>query len=99
MTERSTTLRRRLHGLMFRLPGMMTCREFEGFVLTYLDGDLPHRQKRLFELHLSLCRECRAYLQAYERAIQLTGRLSKDSAKELADVPADLVAAIIAARE
>lgn len=97
MTGR-TTLRRRLHGLMFRLPAMITCREFEDFVLAYLEDELSPRQKRVFELHMKLCRECREYLAAYRRALDLAEGLADEDAEVLEDVPEDLVDAVLAAQ-
>jgi len=90
---------RRLNGIVFRLPMMINCVEFEDFILDYLDGECSDKQKRLFEFHLRLCRECREYLAAYQRARILTrDALDAESREGLANVPEDLVAAVIAAR-
>lgn len=92
--------RRRLRGFMFhRLPLMMSCAELDGFVVDYLDGTLPPPQRRIFTLHLLLCRECRSYLERYRRAIAL-GRavFQEPTAPVPDDVPEDLVRAILAAR-
>jgi anti-sigma factor RsiW len=79
---------------------MITCKEFEDFVLRYLDGDLPGRQRRLFEWHLRICRECREYLEAYQKAITL-GRavLPPPDNPVPEDVPEDLIKAILESRE
>lgn len=88
---------RRIHGVMFKLPYMITCEAFEDFILAYLEDELPPRQKFIFEMHLKLCRECREYLTAYRASIELARRgLGEMQAPE--DVPEDLVKAVIDAR-
>ncbi len=91
----------RLTGLMMKhVHGMMTCREFEAFVQRYLDDELPAAQRRMFEWHIRLCRECRDYLRAYERSVEI-GRalLSGPDEPVPPDVPEDLVKAILSARD
>jgi len=96
VTQPKRPLRRRIHGVMFKLPMMISCSEFEDFILAYLDDDLPPSKKFLFESHLKLCRECRAYLKAYRASVSLTEAQKEISAE---DVPEDLVKAILAARD
>ena len=94
-------LLRRAKGAMLKhMHRMITCREFEDFVLRYLDGELSTRQRSVFELHLRLCRECREYLAAYQRTIEV-GREAFKSADEALpdDVPEDLIKAILEARK
>ena len=94
-------LMRWMRGMMLRhMPGMITCRELEAFILAYLEGDLPQRQRFVFELHLKVCRECRDYLAAYRRTIEVSKRAfehPEDPVPE--EVPEDLVKAILAARD
>ena len=93
-------LMRKIKGTMLRsMHGMITCREFEEFVLSYLDGELPARQARIFEWHLRICRECREYLVAYRRTIEL-GEAVLGPAHEAVpeDVPEDLVRAVLDSR-
>ena len=88
-------------GLMLkRMHHMITCTEFEDFVLSYLDGELTKRQRSVFEWHLRICRECRDYLAAYQRAAEL-GRSVLHSPKDMLpeDVPEDLIRAILDARK
>ena len=98
---RQISTMRRLKGFMLRhMHGMITCQQFEDFILAYLEGELPARQRRLFEWHIRLCRECREYLQAYRRSIETGQRVFADPDEALPqDVPEDLVRAIVAARE
>ena len=94
-------LMRRLKGSMLkRVHGMITCREFEDFVLRYLDGELTKKQARVFEWHIRLCRECREYLAAYQRAVEIgAAALAPNDGALPEDVPEDLIAAILYARE
>ena len=91
---------RRIHGVMFKLPLMITCEAFEDFILAYLEDELTGRQKFIFEMHLKVCRECRDYLKAYRASMDL----AKDSfdlpnAVSMEEVPEDLVRAVIEARK
>ena len=92
---------RRLKGTMLkRMHGMITCREFEEFVLKYLDGDLPSKQAKIFEWHLRICRECREYLAAYKRTIEIgKAVLGPADASVPEDVPEDLIRAVLDSRE
>ena len=91
---------RKAKGTLFRRgPMMMTCAEFKTFILDYLSGRLPTRQRRIFSLHLLLCRECRDYLDAYRRTVALEKAAFRTPAAPVPeDVPEDLVKAILAAR-
>jgi len=94
-------LGRRLKGFMLkRVPGMITCREFDGFISGYLDGELPDRWRSRFEMHMRICRECRQYLQAYQRTIEV-GRAVFTSPDEPVpdDVPESLINTILKLRE
>ncbi|MEX3010053.1 anti-sigma factor [Hoeflea sp. TYP-13] len=100
MTETKPRLMRRIHGMMFKLPLMITCEDFEDFILAYLEDELNARQKFVFEMHLKLCRECREYLAAYRISLELAKQSGKADPDALpAEVPEDLVAAVMAARD
>jgi len=90
----------RMKGVMFKyIPLMITCRQFEDFVLAYLNDELTGKQKLVFELHLKICRECRDYLADYRRTMELSKRAFADPDQALpGNVPEDLVKAILAAR-
>ncbi len=87
-------------GAMLRnLPLMITCRQFDDFMLDYIEGNLPARQRRVFELHLRVCRECRDYLAAYKETMTLGKRVFGDPESALPeDVPDDLITAVLEAR-
>lgn len=92
---------RRLKGVMLkRMHSMITCVEFESFVLEYLDNTLPDHQRKIFELHMRLCRECREYLAAYQRSMEIGQSFLGPADGELpTDVPEDLIRAILSANE
>ena len=81
------------------IPLMITCAELEAFIVDYLDGALPKRQRASFNLHLRMCRECRSYLESYQKAIEI-GRAVFEHAEDAIsdDIPEALVHAILAAR-
>lgn len=92
---------RKLRGAMQRnLPLLITCGEVEEFIQDYLADALPAGIRRKFDLHIRICRECKAYLRAYKRTIEL-GRAAFDDPDEAVSesVPEDLVQAILAARD
>lgn len=86
--------------MMKRIHGMITCVEFEAFISAYIDGELSQRQLSTFNLHLKMCRECREYLAAYQRTLEIThATVSYREALDPGDVPEDLVKAILAAKD
>jgi anti-sigma factor RsiW len=97
----SVPLTRKIRGfLQRRVPLMITCREIEDFILDYLDGALPWRQRVVFRAHMVLCRECRDYLASYEKAIALGKAVFQHPDEQAPDeVPEDLVRAILTARK
>ncbi|MGE0461890.1 MAG: anti-sigma factor [Vicinamibacterales bacterium] len=78
----------------------MTCREFADFMMDYLSGELPEESRAPFERHLSRCPNCHEYLAQYKHTIE-AGRLAFTNPEEElpADVPEDLVKAVLAARK
>ena len=91
---------RKAKGLMFKnIPMMINCREFENFMIDYFEGSLPKQQVRVFEFHLRICRECRDYLGAYQRTIEVSKRVFANADDPVPDdVPEDLIKAILDAR-
>ena len=54
---------------------MMTCRELTELVSDHLEGALPLVDRLRFQLHLGLCRNCRAYLRQMRQTLRILGRL------------------------
>ena len=77
----------------------MTCRDFITFLLEYRSGELSPEQRREFDAHLAECPWCVAYLNTYEQTIRLgKAAFAEPEAPVPADVPEELVQAILAAR-
>ena len=77
----------------------MTCREFADFMMDYLSGELPSDSRARFDHHLTLCTNCKRYLTSYEETVKLGKKAFEDDDAPLpADVPEELVRAILAAR-
>jgi len=76
----------------------LTCRELSEFIADYVAGELAPQERSVFDEHLAECPDCRDYLRTYADTI----RLAKDAyANEPvpADVPEELVRAIVVARQ
>ncbi len=82
---------------MLKMPMMLTCREFEDFILNYLEDELPTYQKIKFEFHIKVCKECRDYLAAYQLSINSYKEACSVDQAELPPVPEELVEAILIA--
>jgi predicted anti-sigma-YlaC factor YlaD len=78
----------------------VTCREFSDFIGDYLAGELPVVPRTSFEKHLAVCENCRRYLAQYQQSIELGRRAYQEpDAVVPDDVPDELVAAILVARQ
>ena len=80
------------------LPGMITCAEFDKFIIDYFEGTLPKSQRIIFDLHLKVCRECRDYIANYQLTKTLyTQKFQSSSESMHKEAPEDLIAAVIEA--
>lgn len=79
---------------------MLTCREIADFLSAYHEGELPPAQRAEFDRHLAVCGPCVTYLQGYQHTIKLCTALGNEAhtADQHAEIPAELVKAILAAR-
>lgn len=91
--------RHRLAGWVFRrFPGMITCSQFESFMIDYHEGELPQAQREDFERHMRLCGRCRHSVEGYRKAIELNRQLFASEEGPLPqEVPDQVVAAVISA--
>jgi len=77
----------------------MTCREFVAFVMDYVSEELPGDAREVFERHVTACPDCVQYLASYQETITICREAFAVSDDEVpADVPEDLVQAILAAQ-
>jgi len=77
----------------------VTCRDLVTFLMEYLDGTLSQVERSRFDQHLGTCPECTTYVQTYRQAVRLGKQaLAADDERVPADVPEDLLQAILAVR-
>ena len=77
----------------------MTCRELIGFLDDYISDSQSASIREEFERHLGVCRACREYLGMYRDTVSLTRMMRSDPDGPVpADVPEDLVRAVLTAR-
>jgi anti-sigma factor RsiW len=77
---------------------MLTCREFVDFLMAYLSGELPPGQRAVFEQHLGECPDCTSYLHSYRQTVRIEKIACGCGDPVPADVPEELIRAILAAR-
>lgn len=79
---------------------MLTCKQFDEFMIDYLEGGLPVWQKYMCWLHIKMCRECAYFVQQYRKVVAL-GKDAFDSPDEAVpdSVPEELVKAAMAFRK
>jgi anti-sigma factor RsiW len=66
-------------------------------MMAYVDGELQGDQRRRFDEHLATCPECVRYLREYRATVHAGQSAYADELP--ADVPEDLVKAILDARK
>lgn len=92
------------HWLEGRLPGLLTCAEFQETLDDYLDGALGGPARMMVDFHIRTCPACRRYVAAYGAVrAAAEGAFCNGSpeadAMALEPVPEELVAAITMARK
>lgn len=76
----------------------MKCYELIAFVHRYLDGELSTSESSVFDQHLTVCPDCRAFLDSYQTTVQLeTLAFAEPDAPVPEEVPETLVTAVLAA--
>ena len=61
----------------------MTCLEFQGLMIRYINGDLSYKEKEQFMEHVAGCENCKEELEIYY--IILTSMKHMDEDKQLSD--------------
>lgn len=78
----------------------MKCREVVEFLMDYLNRDLADGERDAFDRHCVDCPPCKTYLESYKESVRLGKCICDDPEGPVpADVPDELVRAILAARE
>jgi anti-sigma factor RsiW len=68
---------------------MAYCRTLTELITDYLEGKLSVAERVKFEIHLGMCRHCRAYLHQMRQTLAVLGELPE--APMPADVKAELM--------
>lgn len=77
---------------------VITCGEFESFLEAYVRDELSQEMRLKFDNHMQDCAGCDAYLRGYTISVALAKQLcDDDDAAPPADVPEDLLSAVIGA--
>ena len=75
---------------------MLNCREFEDFIDDYIDSNLPASVSRKVYLHLLACGDCRSYISAYKRSIEMGKAICDKLDSEVPeDVPEELITFVL----
>ena len=75
---------------------MITCREFNDFIIEYVEGTLTDKQIILFNRHMRVCPMCRNFLKTYIAAYKAKDYIFPYEDIDVPDaVPQDLIDAIL----
>ncbi|MEM7247142.1 MAG: zf-HC2 domain-containing protein [Acidobacteriota bacterium] len=78
---------------------VINCRDFDGFLHDYFEGDLPWLAATTFKLHMMMCRKCRGYLRSYRTAMEVGKTVLGEPDDPVSEeVPDRLVQAVLAAK-
>ena len=50
---------------------MLTCKQFDEFMIDYIEGNLPLWQRISCLLHVRMCRKCARFVEQYKHVILL----------------------------
>lgn len=56
----------------------MTCKELTKLITDFLEGHLSFGEWIRFQLHIGMCRHCRAYLRQMRMTIRTVGQIAAD---------------------
>ena len=76
----------------------LSCRELIEFLNDYLDDVLPTARRAVFEEHLQICPDCKNYLDAYRKTMEMSVASMMKQGDHLDAPPEELVRAILKAR-
>lgn len=76
----------------------ITCRELIEFLDDYVDGSISTSERGRFDDHLGRCPACAQYLRGYRDTLRAVALAYSPAEAPPAEVPSELIAAILAAR-
>lgn len=77
---------------------MLNCQEILCYLMKYLDGELSPEESARFEKHIAICPPCIDYMKTYKETIRLGQSVCHDETSACAEVPEELIQAILAMR-
>jgi anti-sigma factor RsiW len=78
---------------------LITCRELVDFLADYLASELDDEERASVNAHLAACPSCVLYLKSYQEAVRLSRAAFAPDEAAPADVPEDLIRAVLDARK
>lgn len=82
--------------MMAIMPGSISCKEVDEKLDTYMEGNLSGWDWMRFKMHFVMCKACKAYATGYAKTVGLIKSSFTDDDNQDADVPEDLIQAIVA---
>lgn len=64
---------------------MLTCKEITTLVTDYLEGRMGLADRMRFQMHVGMCKHCRAYLKQMKATVAALGQMPDD-----AEMPAEV---------
>ncbi len=61
---------------------MLSCKQLTELVTDYLEGKMSFGDRLRFQMHLGMCKHCRAYLRQMKLTIETLGTLPVDPIPE-----------------
>ncbi len=58
---------------------MLTCKEITELVTDYLEGRMSLTERMRFQMHLGMCKHCRAYLRQMKTTVAALGHVPDDA--------------------
>ena len=78
--------------------GFLTCRALIEFLDDYVEARLTTAERARFDEHLAVCEACVRYVRSYRGTMQALTLVGRPDEAVSAEVPTQLVEAILAAR-
>lgn len=68
---------------------MLTCQQLTEIVTEYLEGRMSFWRRAQFQMHLGMCKHCRAYIHQMKTTVRTLGSLPQEQ------MPADIKAELL----
>lgn len=59
---------------------MLTCQQITELVTDYVEGRMSFGDRMRFQMHVGMCKHCRAYLRQMKATVAALGKLPEDTA-------------------